>query len=245
MTTNQRKSLAVQFIRGEGVEIGALHAPLRLPYGATAKYVDIASREDSIKKYPEVDGSRIVEVDYIEDGFVLAGVPRASQNFLIANHVLEHSPNPIQAVLNWSATLKQDGVMFVTVPIAEQCFDKGRALTPLQHLVEDFELYKAGDVAQMEQRNKEHLAEWIQIAEPNIAAMEMAGYEPPPTQDLATRIAEADMANLDIHFHTFSMVSYLEMLHFITNEVDPTLDVEAVVRNRAEIVSVLRKVSVG
>lgn len=245
ITSNKRKSLAIQYLEGEGIEIGALFAPLKLPKGAVAKYVDVVSREESIRIFPELKPSRIVEVDYIEDGFVLSGVALASQDFVIANHVLEHTPNPLQALLNWSMRLKSGGILFVTVPIAEQCFDKGRATTTLRHLIDDCELYQNGELEQLDQRNKEHYAEWIRISEPNIAAMQTEGQIPPPAGDIESRLQNVDMSDLDIHFHTFSMNSYLAMLTFVTTELDSSLEIEAVVQNKAEIVSVLRKSGVS
>lgn len=241
ITSNKRKSLAIQYLQGAGIEIGALCAPLKLPKGASAKYVDIHSREESIQRFPELDASRIVEVEHIEDGFQLTGIPPVSQDFVIANHVLEHSPNPLQTLLNWSAKLKQNGTLFLTLPIAEECFDKGRATTALQHLIDDFELYRNNELDKLEQRNREHYVEWIKISEPNIAAMQMEGRIPPPEESLESRLKSVDMATLDIHFHTFTMHSYLEMLMFFSTKLDPSLEIEAVVRNKGEIVSVLRK----
>lgn len=241
ITSNKRKSLAIQYLQGEGLEIGALFAPLKLPKGAVAKYVDVVSREESIRKFPELDASRIVDVDYVEDGMELQGILHGSQDFVIANHVLEHTPNPLQALLNWSARLKNNGILFVTIPIAEQCFDKGREITTLSHLIDDFELYQKGELKQLDQRNREHLVEWIRISEPNIAAMQTEGHIPSPEGDVESRLQAVDMSGLDIHFHTFTMESYLEMLLYVSCELDHSLKIEAVVQNKTELVSVLRK----
>jgi hypothetical protein len=43
-----REDLARRYLSGDGLEIGALTAPLRTPPGVTVRYVDRLSREDLI-----------------------------------------------------------------------------------------------------------------------------------------------------------------------------------------------------
>jgi len=243
--SDQRERLAKRYVKGCGLEIGALHRPLALPAGVDVKYVDLLSREASIRKFPELDASEIVTVDYIDDGFVLSKIPQASQDFLIANHVLEHTPNPVQVLKNWSRIIKPEGILFLTVPIAEECFDKGRSLTTLKHLTDDFELYKRNAQAQaqkrVEQKNKEHLREWINISERNIFSDRYADYKHPSPAEIEKRIEATDIKNIEIHFHTFSMASYNQLLSFFTSEIDQAIQVEKVVQNGGEIISVMKK----
>ncbi len=236
-----RVLLSKQYIKGSGLEIGALYLPLFVSEGVTVTYVDLFSREESIAKYPELNAAEIVPIDHIDDGFVLSTIPEASQDFLIANHVLEHTPNPIQVLLNWVRVLKPNGVLFVTVPILDMCFDKGRALTPLQHLIDDFNLYKRQDQAQINERNKGHLIEWVTISEPAILSEREADYVPLSPSKLQQRIDGEDLENLDIHFHTFSLDSVKSLIHFFTTELDDSLKVEVVRASETEIITVLRK----
>ena len=67
----------------------------------------------------------------IDDGFELATIPPDSQDFVIANHLLEHAPNPLQTLLNWHRVLKKNGILFMTLPNGARNFDQGRALPPL------------------------------------------------------------------------------------------------------------------
>lgn len=240
---NRRRSLSKRYIKGFGLEIGALHNPLPLPKGAFMTNIDLVSREENIKKYPELNASEVVVSDHIDDGFVLSTISEESQDFLIANHVLEHAPNPIQVLINWVRVVKPNGILFVTVPIGEKCFDKGRALTTLQHLIDDFELYNRHELEQIDERNKSHLIEWITISEPNVFSDQNADYVhvPPSPSELKKRIDETDLKNLDIHFHTFSIDSFKSLIRFFTTEIDKRLRVEAVRINGAEIILVLRK----
>ncbi len=63
-----REAIAAHYLRGEGIEIGALHNPLRLPRAAHVRYVDRMSREDLRKHYPELSRRDLVPVDIIDDG---------------------------------------------------------------------------------------------------------------------------------------------------------------------------------
>jgi SAM-dependent methyltransferase len=240
----RRHLLARHYLRGCGLEIGALHRPLPLPSAVSVKYVDIASREVNIQKFPELDASDIVEVDYIDDGFVLSGVPEKSQDFLIANHVLEHSPNPIQVLRNWCRPLKPNGFLFVTIPIAEKCFDKGRPETTLDHLIDDYDLYNrpTDRLAQQKinEKNRDHLREWITISERSILSKRDTAYKKPSIEEIERRTGDID-AQSEIHFHTFSMDSYTRLLDYFTKTLETGMKVEKICRSRREIVSILVK----
>ena len=136
---NARRYLASRHLRGDGIEIGAMHFPLPPHRGMRVKYVDNTSLEDSIAKFPELRGQNLVRPDFIEDGFELASFSPASQDFVIANHVLEHAPNPLRTLSNWVRVLRPGGALLVSVPLAEACFDRGRTETTLGHLLQDFQ----------------------------------------------------------------------------------------------------------
>ncbi len=238
---DRRERLARWCLKGDGLEIGALHRPLRLPRNARAKYVDRIARQESIRKFPELDASEIVAVDYVDDGFVLSSIPASSQNFVIANHVLEHTPNPIQVLKNWTRILKPRGILFISVPIAEKCFDKGRSLTTLEHFVKDFELYNQNDHAAIMRRNAEHLREWIDVSERNLYTERHPDYQHPSPQEIEKRIASTEIEHIEIHFHTFSMRSYHRLLTFFASTVEPTLRLLKIVPNGGEIIAVMRK----
>ena len=51
-----RREFAERFLAGEGLEIGALHLPLRTPARAHVRYVDRMSVEDLRAEYAELDG---------------------------------------------------------------------------------------------------------------------------------------------------------------------------------------------
>src|SRR4028119_2450886 len=96
--TDLRLLLSCFYLQGQGLEVGALHEPLQLSAKANVKYVDRLSVTDLRRHYPELNSLKLVDVDIIDDGERLATIPNSSQDFVIANHMLEHCMNPIQTL---------------------------------------------------------------------------------------------------------------------------------------------------
>ena len=119
------------------MEIGALHKPVKIRDSATVKYVDYKTLEENRKRSPELAGEEIVQTDVVDDGFVLEKIPNSSVDFIVANHALEHSPDPYGTLLTWKDKIAVGGILFVAVPIADRCYDRGRPITTLKHLLED------------------------------------------------------------------------------------------------------------
>lgn len=232
-----RVRLARKHLSGTGVEIGALWAPLRLPPGANAKYIDICSREESIRKFPELDPRDIVEVDYVANGFTLEGVPSSEFDFLIANHVLEHSPDPIGSLVQWYRVIKPGGKLFCSVPILYDWFDNGRVVTDFQHMLGDHEAARAGRLEELAERNKSHYREWLSISEPAILKRPAL-----PEVDLDRRILEMVERGEEIHFHTFTPDSVRHLFAALAeNRILPGVRVLNLVGARKEVVVVAQK----
>jgi SAM-dependent methyltransferase len=216
-----RSSLAGRYIRGRGIEIGALHAPLSVPRGAVVRYVDRVTRAESLRAFPELDPARIVEPDYVTDGFSLTAIHDCSQDFVIANHVLEHTPNPLAAVVAWHRVLRPCGVIFACVPMVDKTFDRGRPVTPPQHMLEDWQARKAS--AQVTERDLPHYREWVTISLRAISLQNgtpLPGWNADEIEHVArTRMEESD----EIHFHTFSCASYGEFLTQVVSSLLPDL----------------------
>ena len=64
---------------------------------------------------------------------------RRSQDFIIANHFLEHTENPIGTIETHLGKLKPGGVLFYAVPDKRYTFDFRRPVTPIEHMVADYE----------------------------------------------------------------------------------------------------------
>lgn len=240
---DKRERLARKWLNGTGLEIGALHKPLKVSETVTVLYVDRVTRERSIEKFPELPAMDIVPVAIIDDGFELSSIEDDSYDFVVANHVLEHSPNPIQVLANWVRVLRPDGILFVTIPVAERCFDKGRQLTTIKHLKDDYQLYLNDAEDEMLERNREHLREWINISERAIYEERDPDYLHPTSGEIERRVKNEDMAACEMHYHTFPRESYRELLAYFATTIATYVAVEEVIQNSSEIISILRRKS--
>jgi len=230
-----RDSLGKLFINGCGIEIGALHKPLKISLDKCfVKYVDYKSYEENRVRYPELANEEIVTTDIVDDGFILKSVPDKTLDFIIANHTLEHSPDPHGTLVTWSNKLNKNGIIFIAVPIAEQCYDKGREITTLEHLKRDHRLFKQNLKQEIIEVTKSHIQEFIEISDNNIRIMNsmepadeksknqlcsdlidslqdefshIDGYE-----ELITAHVKRINRVYDIHYHTFTPISYEEFL---------------------------------
>lgn len=127
----------LSLLQGSGIEIGALHRPSNVPH-LKVKYVDRMTREDLFKQYPELIGYDVVEADILDDAERLATIPNESQDFVLANHVIEHMANPIGALEHWLRVLRPGGRLFLAAPDRDFTFDKDRDLTPFDHILDDY-----------------------------------------------------------------------------------------------------------
>src|SRR5262245_16441069 len=88
-----RETIASVFLRGNGIEIGALHQPLKVPDGVQVRYVDRMPTAELKTHYPDLASLPLVEIDVIDNGETLGALADASEDFAIANHFLEHCQN--------------------------------------------------------------------------------------------------------------------------------------------------------
>lgn len=113
-----RRRLALRYLpaNGQGIEVGALHCPLPLPPGARGRYVDHHTAEE-LRRLRADAGAGIVGTDLLADGFTLGCIADASQDFVVANHVLEHASDALGTLEHWLRVLRPGGILFVAVPI--------------------------------------------------------------------------------------------------------------------------------
>ena len=132
-----REFIAACHIRGDGIEVGALQAPLPLPPAARVKYVDRMANERLRAHYPELSGQPLVDVDVVDDGETLASFADASLDFVVANHFLEHCQDPIATFASFLRVLRPGGIVYAAVPDKRHTFTSDRATTTLEHLLRD------------------------------------------------------------------------------------------------------------
>lgn len=220
-----RRELAARFLCGEGLEIGPLHLPLKMPPGARARYVDRMPVERLREEYPELAGWELTPVDLIDDGEALATVPEGSQDFVVANHFLEHCEDPIGTIATHLGKLRPGGVLFYAVPDKRYTFDFRRPVTPLEHMVADHEQGP-------ERSRRQHYDEWA----------EQVVFEEGESEDeRQARARRLEAEGYSIHMHVWTQAEFLALILAARERLDEAFELEAAARQGIELVVVLRK----
>src|ERR671911_993524 len=84
-SVDKRRRLSA-WLRGDGIEIGALNAPLGLHREARVRYVDRLSVDEQRQQYPELAEGLLAPVDVIGRADELSAFDDSSLDFVIANH---------------------------------------------------------------------------------------------------------------------------------------------------------------
>ena len=260
---DHRPAMAMRWLTGTGLEIGALHKPTPLPEGVSVAYVDYKTRAENEKAYPELADETIVETHHVGDGFSLDFIGEESQDFVIANHALEHSPDPWGTLETWWAKLRQGGVLYITVPAADKCFDRGRPISGLREIRRAHRNFVRMDREAMIAETSRRLREFITISDANIRRdnhlppgdpAEQENFTKGRIDDLGTRLQAARNGGelfaahiaainriYDIHYFTFSPVSFLTLgIVFCATHGGWLADIRK--SGGGEIIMILRKI---
>jgi SAM-dependent methyltransferase len=184
--------------------------------------VDHLPVEGLRQHYPELADAPLVDVDVLDDGERLATIADRTQDFVIANHFLEHCEDPLGALGNMIRVLRPGGVLYLAVPDKRYTFDAQRPVTPTEHLLRD---HREGP----EGSRRDHYEEWArlvdQVAEPEASAH-------------ATALLERGYS---IHFHAWTQADLIELVQTASRELGLDFDVELMLKNQHEVVFVLRR----
>jgi SAM-dependent methyltransferase len=217
-----RRALARRFLEGDGLEIGALNLPMWMPRGARVRYVDRKPLEGLRAEYPEWEAWDIVAPDIVADGETLEGIADASADFVVANHFLEHTEDPIGTLAAHLRVLRPGGVGFYAVPDKRYTFDVRRPVTPVAHVAAD---HRDGP----ERSRREHFLEWARLVD-----------------DVPADRAEAEAARLEaqgasIHFHVWTPDAFAELLVHCRSDAGLPFEIEVLVPVRREFIAIVRK----
>jgi SAM-dependent methyltransferase len=213
--------LAREFLRGNGIEVGALHNPVPVGRAARVRYVDRMAKPDLLLHYPDLDPRRLVDVDVVDDGERLMTVPDGSQDFVVANHFLEHCQDPIGTLGQFFRVLKPGGVLYAALPDKRYTFDRPRPVSPLAHLWDD---HRHGPG----RSRRAHYEEFVAAAE--------GLSDPEAVRDRADHYLRHDYS---IHFHVWTQAEMLELLLAVRGRLG--FDFELVRKHQHEVIFVLRK----
>jgi SAM-dependent methyltransferase len=215
-----REDLALRFLHGEGIEIGAMDYPLRMPRDAQVRYVDHLDEAGLRSAYAEnlTGGKHLVVPDIVDDGATLSAFADASVDFIVANHVFEHFEDPIAALKGHLRVLRPSGVLFMALPDARYTFDGHRPRTTLEHLLRDHR-----DGPRVSRRA--HYEECARLIEGHTDAT------------VEQRIREMEASDIRPHFHVWEPITFAAFLAAL----ELPFSLELLYASESEFLVVLRK----
>jgi SAM-dependent methyltransferase len=190
-----REDVALRYLKGDGIEIGPLDYPLRLPREARVRYVDYLDAAGLRKAYSGTlrAGRPLIAPDIVDDGARLASSADGSLDFVIANHMLEHVEDPIAALEHQLRVLRPGGILYLTLPDARHSFDSSRQRTTVEHLLRD---HRDGP----EVSRSEHYEECARLIEGHSG------------ENLTRRVREMEAEGLRPHFHVWEPITFAGFL---------------------------------
>ncbi len=214
-----RELIVHAYLNGAGIEIGALSSPQKVSKGTRVTYVDRLPPEASAR-FEDLKGVALNRVDVIDDAESLRSFADGSQDFVIANHLLEHLQDPISGLLAMLRVTKPGGVVLLSVPDKRFTFDADRPVTPYEHLLRDHREGPAWSARQ-------HFEEWSRLVNKREESR------------VDEEVRHLMNIGYSIHFHVWTWVGLLEFVRHVRDEI--AFDLEVALKNGDEVVLVLRK----
>jgi SAM-dependent methyltransferase len=181
--------------RALGLEIGAHTNPVA---GLAPFYTD------AVADYAGAAG----RVDFLADARALP-LPDGTLDYLCSSHVLEHLPDPVAALHEWHRVLRRGGLLYLVVPDKRFTFDETRPVTPIEHLLRDFQegTTDADTLA--------HIDEFVDQTNWSMLCPNSSPADRPQQQEAARAFYRRELAqgrSIDIHYHTFTPESLIALL---------------------------------
>lgn len=192
-----RTAVALKFIRGSGIEVGAGARAFPHPVSARILYGDIREKDSLQKYFQETD---VKTGEYI-NAQTFAGIESESLDFVISAHVIEHLRDPIGSIVNAMRVLKPAGIHILVVPDMRYTFDRHRPETTLDHVLAD---YADGGAGTCRDSYEEHL----RYVHPFLTGQNY------PEAEIQWQVSEAvkRWSEFDIHFHAWTRTGFETLL---------------------------------
>jgi SAM-dependent methyltransferase len=171
-------------------------------------------------QYPELRLEKLVEVDVVDDGETLESQPDGSADFIVANHFIEHTEDPLGALASHLRVLRGGGILYMAVPDRRRTFDADRAPTPLEHIIRDHLDGPSGS-------RRAHQEEWASLV------------EKVPASDVTARVCALEERDYSIHFHVWTPWEFRALLDYAREVAKLPFAVEAIKQNEQEFIVIL------
>ena len=195
----RRREKTQPYLYGKGVEIGAGTSPQDLPDGCEALYFDKRDKSELSNYFGEEVTYKIHSFDDFSNYF-----PNGA-DFLIAHHVLEHTPDPIATLRHWHTYVKPAGVFVISVPYFTLCPDRDRLEPDFNHILTDHLLDRDGDSFESREHVLSFLSSWVDDS-PGLADL---------TKSECCRkiLSQTKRSGHDFHWHAFDHRLFQETIY--------------------------------
>jgi SAM-dependent methyltransferase len=217
-----RVGLGYRYLYGSGIEIGALQKPLRLSEDCQVRYIDRMTIGKLLEHYPEMANYPLQAPDIVDDGQQLAHIAEDSQDFIIANHFLEHCPDPIRSIHNMLRVVRLGGILYLAVPDKRHTFDLKRPATPYVAL-------KNAYVSGQRTGTAELFQEWARL-----------GMGLPP-EEAKKRAEELIQEDYSIHYNVWATTDLLSFLLAARQDFHIPFELIAAVSSENETIVLLER----
>jgi len=241
-----RELVAQSYISGNGIEIGAFASPLSVPDGVKVTYIDKSDVDTVTEPFCisgltledfGVDVGSIIKPNIVDDGETLSKVGDYSQDFVIANHVLEHFEDPIKGFKNMLRVLKHDGILYLSLPEMRRSFDRTREPTSFEHILRD---YEEGPAWSRELAYAEFAKIFVTQGTDKGLFKKASGSERSTFENQqAQALNEADFS---IHFHAWTMDGMQDMFLRIKQRFNLAFETRLMLQNGDEVIFIFQKI---
>ena len=146
----------------------------------------------------------------------------SSHDFIIANHFLEHTQDPIGTIKRHLEVLRPGGIIYMAVPDKRETFDHKRPVTTLEHLYRDHDEGPAWSYM-------DHVREWVGLVG------DLNG------EAFHREVREVVDKQYSIHYHVWTQNELLEFLVDIRRRLALPFDIVSVLLNGYESIVILKK----
>lgn len=217
------------YLRGSGIEVKAMNAPLPIRKNSSVRYIEDVETERILKNNHMYSELYRVKPHIFDDADTLACLDDASVDFVVLNNSLHFSEDVIKSLRNAMRVIRPGGVVYASIIDKRFSVDVRRKITPLQHFWQDFtDGVEAG-------RSDHYWDFWNNVLVP------LAGATP-----LSERGVYAERLIFErrpIHFHVWTHGSFIGLVQSVLDGLNIACELELSIRNEVETICIIRKTS--
>lgn len=206
---------AVALVGKKGLEIGGPSNLFRkrVPVYSAARSLDnCVFSTETIWEGKRDDGARFNFLpdksgrNRVADAADLKGIEDSEYEFVLSCHSLEHIANPIKALKNWRRVAP--GYLVLVLPYYRDTFDHLRPITPLSHMIADFES-NIGEDDLTHLPEILELIDWSRVEVPENAALELSDYVA-----LVKQRSSENARHRSMHHHVFDERNAIQLVQY-------------------------------